>query len=322
MIPAAQKTPGSRDRVKIGELSVDRSSLVIKIISVGAILVLVGTIYLMVIRPWYMRWGATDEEVAGKMPGDEIVAEPTFNSTRAVTIEGSPEEIWPWLVQMGYGRAGFYGYDLIENLGSGGDLESAQEIVPELQGFAVGDDMPISVVATYKIKEMQGGRYLVWSDENGGAFTWGLYPLNDHQTRLVLRFRFQHRWFDWMFTDWADHIAVRKMLQGVKDRVEGRVEPVAHQNAEIALWAIAAIELLTAIVLIFKLRRWWWGWPQALAAAGILLLTLYAFPPFWIGISLEAILLASLIWIIRTSRRNEGKENSKLESAALSGAFG
>lgn len=289
----------------------------IKILSVAAILILVATVYLAVIRPWYMRWGATDEEVARVMPGDEIVAQPTFNSTRAVTIEGSPDEIWLWLVQMGYGRAGFYGYDLIENLGSQRGLESARAIIPELQGFDVGDDMPISVVATYKIKVMETGRYLIWADKNAGAFTWGLYPLNENQTRLVLRFRFQHRWYDYLFTDWADHIAVRKMLLGVKDRTEGRVEPMAFQNAEIATWALAALEFIVAIILIFKLRRWWWGWLLAITGAGILLTTLYAFPQFWLRISLEGILLVCMILIMRTSAWKQRKQNLRHHSAVL-----
>ena len=57
--------------------------------------------YLRFIRPWQLRWGATDEEVARAMPGDDVVKQPTFNATRAVTIQARPEEIWPWLVQMG-----------------------------------------------------------------------------------------------------------------------------------------------------------------------------------------------------------------------------
>jgi hypothetical protein len=291
--------------------------LAIKALSIAAILALAGTIYLIIIRPWYMRWGATDEEVARKMPGDEIVSEPTFNSTRAVTIEASPDEIWPWLVQIGYGRAGFYGYDLIENPGSPRGLKSAQEIIPELQGFEVGDDLPISVVATYEIQAMESGRYLIWADEKTGAFTWGLYPLEDHQTRLVLRFRFQHRWYDYLFTDWADHIAVRKMLLGVKDRTEGRAEPMSLQNAEIATWVVAVGELIIAIFLIFKLRIWWRGWLFALAAAGVLLVTLYAFPPLWISIFLEGVLLVSLFMIVRISALNEGKQNSQQNTAVL-----
>ncbi len=295
----------------------ERSLFVFRVLSAAAILVLVGILYLTIIRPWYLRWGATDGEVARKMPGDEIVAQPTFNSTRAVTVYGSPEDIWPWLVQIGYGRAGFYGYDLIENLGSPRGLESAREIIPELQRFEVGDDLPISVVATYKIREMKPGRYLIWADENDGAFTWGLYPLNVHQTRLVLRFRFHHRWYDYLFTDWADHIAVRKMLLGVKDRAEGRVEPVIYQNTEIATWAFAAVELILAIILIFKLPRWWWGWLLALTGSGILLINLYTFPPIWLSISLEGILLVCLILIVRISAIEKGKQDLHQNTAVL-----
>jgi hypothetical protein len=72
---------------------------------------------------------------------------PTFLATRAITIQGTPEEIWPWLVQMGYGRAGFYGYDILENLGSPTGMASATTILPELQNFKVGDKVPISPVA-------------------------------------------------------------------------------------------------------------------------------------------------------------------------------
>src|SRR6266568_4978128 len=73
--------------------------------------------YLLFIRPWQLRWGATDEEVARAMSGDEFVKTPTFNATRGVTINAPPEEIFPWLVQMGVTRAGWYSYDLLDNLG-------------------------------------------------------------------------------------------------------------------------------------------------------------------------------------------------------------
>src|ERR1700693_2913735 len=89
--------------------------------------------YLRFIRPWQLRWGATDEEVACAMPGDDVVQSPTFNATRAVTIQARPEEIWPWLVQIGCKRAGWYSYDWIDNLG----IPSANRIVPELQHLEV-----------------------------------------------------------------------------------------------------------------------------------------------------------------------------------------
>ena len=67
------------------------------------------------VRPWHLRWGATADEVHGAMPGDDVVPKAQFNATRAVTIDAPPERVWPWIVQLGYRRAGFYTYDLIDN---------------------------------------------------------------------------------------------------------------------------------------------------------------------------------------------------------------
>src|SRR6476646_5195066 len=92
-------------------------------------------VYVRFIRPWQLRWGATDDEVARAMPGDEVVLQPTFNATRALTIQARPEEIWPWLVQIGITRAGWYSYDWVDNLGR----PSAERILPDLQRLAVGD---------------------------------------------------------------------------------------------------------------------------------------------------------------------------------------
>jgi hypothetical protein len=71
-------------------------------------------VYLFWIRPWHLRWGATDAEVERAMPGDDELENPTHVATRAVTIRARPAEIWPWLVQMGYQRGGMYTYDWID----------------------------------------------------------------------------------------------------------------------------------------------------------------------------------------------------------------
>ena len=97
-------------------------------------------VYLKIVRPRQVRWGATDEEVSRWMPGDDIVDNPTFNATRAITIEAAPEEIWPWIVQMGLGRAGWYSYDWVDNLGR----PSAREVLPDYQLPRPGDLVPIS----------------------------------------------------------------------------------------------------------------------------------------------------------------------------------
>jgi hypothetical protein len=67
------------------------------------------------LRPWHLRWGATDGEVSAPMPGDGVIDRPSFNATRAITVAAPPAEVWPWLVQIGFGRAGWYSYDLFDN---------------------------------------------------------------------------------------------------------------------------------------------------------------------------------------------------------------
>jgi hypothetical protein len=214
-----------------------------KIIAVFALVAAILGIYWRWVRPRHLRWGATDEEAARAMPGDELNARPAFRATRAITIEAKPDAIWPWLVQMGYGRAGFYGYDILENLGSPRGLRSADQIVPELQGLTVGDEIPLSAAGGLALHAIVPNEYLVWAGGPGwGGITWALYPADEERTRLVSRVQFTHGWrnpaqllFD-LFTEFADYLAVRKILQGVKDRVEGRREPMAKANGEFAVY--------------------------------------------------------------------------------------
>jgi len=228
--------------------------------AIGVMLVITTT-YLLVARPGQMRWGATDAEFARAMPGDALSHDPTFLATRAITITATPEVIWPWLVQIGYGRAGFYGYDILENVGSPRGLRSADHIVPVLQRLAVGDPLPLSAAGGLMVNAIAPNRYLVWSGTSGvypGAFTWALYPIDAQHTRLVSRIQWSHHWLQPkllgmdLFTEFTDHLAVRKILQGVKDRSEGRVESFARQTFEFVtlLWALFA--LLAALWLVVR----------------------------------------------------------------------
>ena len=89
-------------------------------------------------RRWYNRWGATDEELTRPMPGDDLVKAPKLGYTRAITIEAPPEQVWPWLAQIGQGRGGFYSFDGLENL-IGCDIHSTDQILPDHQHLAAGD---------------------------------------------------------------------------------------------------------------------------------------------------------------------------------------
>jgi hypothetical protein len=284
-------------------------SIATRLLAVMALPGLLYAIYLLAIRPASLRWGATAEEVARSMPADDLVPSPSFCATRAITIQGRPEDIWPWLVQIGYGRAGFYGYDLIQNLGSSTGIRSARSILPELQHPKTGDVLPISAVAALVFGSIQPDRSLVWrgaATPVDGSFVWALYPVDASHTRLISRIRLRYHWrsralaLD-LFTEFADHVAVPKILLGLKGRVEGRPpQALAAEAVEIAVWVLAFAELVAATVLVFRRRRWWRAWLLALAAGLLLLFALYAHAPEWIPAALVCIFLALMLRFSRS----------------------
>ena len=96
---------------------------------------LVAAAYALVLRPRLVRWGASDEEVARRFPGEELIPGGTRAATMAITIEAPPAEVWPWLVQMGCNRAGWYSWDRLDN----GGRQSAHELHLEWLDLSVGD---------------------------------------------------------------------------------------------------------------------------------------------------------------------------------------
>jgi len=183
-------------------------------------------VYIGVYRPRQLRWGATDEEVARIMPGDEIVSRPVFNATRAVTVNARPEEIWPWLVQIGFGRAGWYSYDILDNLGR----HSSEEILPEYQHLEPGDLIPLGPGAESGlfVKEIRPNESMVWWERSrqSATWAWGLYPIDGAQTRLVTRVRNDYRKgtsnfiFGILLIEPADFPLMRKCMLGIKRRVD------------------------------------------------------------------------------------------------------
>lgn len=177
-------------------------------------------------RPWQLRWGATAEEISHRMTGDEVVPNPTFNATRAVTIEAPPETVWPWLVQIGFGRAGWYSYDLLDNLAR----HSSEQVVPALQHIEVGDLIPLGPGKNtgMRVKEFETGRSIVWWDDKNHltTWTWLLDPLDTGRTRLITRVRARSSWRHpstvmWMpLLELADFPMMRKCLLGIKRRAE------------------------------------------------------------------------------------------------------
>ena len=168
-----------------------------KLARIGGVLVLIvtvlGVIYVVAVRPWQLHRGATLEEVARPLPGDDRVPDPKFEYTQAITIEAPPEEVWPWLVQIGYHRAGWYSHDWIHRLlGVAGSVDdprrSADRIVPELQDLAVGDLIEIAPEMGFEVLELEPNRFLLTVTEDG-SWVWVLDPIDADTTRLITRMR-------------------------------------------------------------------------------------------------------------------------------------
>lgn len=169
--------------------------------------------YALVIRPRILRWGATDQEVARPLPGDELIPAPKMNITQAVTIRAPAREIWPWLVQIGYKRAGWYSHDRIHRLlrvaGSVDDERgSAERIIPELQNLQVGDFIGVAPEMGYNVAILEPQQAMVWfTSVDMGSFVpfdpaegrpekhllsswaWILHEIGADTTRLIVRIR-------------------------------------------------------------------------------------------------------------------------------------
>lgn len=181
------------------------------------------------LRPWYGRWGATDAEVKKRLPGDDQVAHPNLESTRAITIQAPSEQVWPWLVQMGQGRGGLYSYERLENL-VGCGMHNADSINPEDQQLNIGDKIRLSQdenTPHFVVTAIEPGKAIILGGDDPPT-SWGfiLEPIDEASTRLIIRFR-QHyepkptNVLAWrIFTDPITFVMERKMLQGIKLRVE------------------------------------------------------------------------------------------------------
>ena len=180
-------------------------------------------------RRRHLRWGATDEEVAAPMPGDSIVRETSFSATRAITIDAPPEAVWPWIVQIGFGRAGFYSYDLFDNAAR----PSAETILPELQNPQVGDWVPmagkITEATAFRVKAFEEPSWLLWEKPHS-TWAWKLTRLDGERTRLVVRLKDRYQWrsnpgaalLSLVLFEFGDFPMMRRLLLGLKRRAEQR----------------------------------------------------------------------------------------------------
>ncbi|MEV0425628.1 SRPBCC family protein [Micromonospora sp. NPDC050495] len=184
--------------------------------------------YPVPVRRWIRFWGATNMEIVGEMPGDELIEGPDLETTRAVTVAAPPAAVWPWLVQMGSGRGGAYTYDWIENL-LGLDMHSADTILPQFQDLKVGDGLPVGVGGpVLRCALLEPERALAFlSDDHRWLWSFRLTPERDGGTRLVSRNRIVtakpsllRTAFDRTVMEPGSWVMERRMLLGIKARAE------------------------------------------------------------------------------------------------------
>lgn len=196
-----------------------------------------------VLRWSHNRWGATPAEVAAAMPGDELVPKPKITSTRAITINAAPRDVWPWLVQIGQGRGGFYSYDALENLVRC-DIHSADRIIPQLQQLHPGDLIRLAPAGSpsFQVSRIQPPSILTLvgadpktqvaapipatPEDMASTWQWVLHPvLNGRGTRLIARQRLSYPRRQsalWHLVEPVSFVMERRMLHGIKARAEGQ----------------------------------------------------------------------------------------------------
>ena len=196
---------------------------------------------------WLGRtYGASAAERQRWLPGDELCADPQVVTTHAISIDAPADHVWPWLVQMGWGRGQWYTARWVDRLLFPHNRPSADHLIPQLQHLAVGDrilDGPPETNCAFVVDQVEPYRHLVlysrehlppgWSERFGAGIDWSwafvLDDLHDGRTRFVLRSRM--RVVPWWVTAFyvgaivpADFVMSRQMLRGVKARAEATSE--------------------------------------------------------------------------------------------------
>lgn len=227
-------------------------ALILFVVFAGAASIIVAWVLLNALSPRMNRWGATDAEAVRSLPGDDLVVQPKIQTNRAMTLNASPVEVWPWLAQIGYKRAGWYSYDLIHRMlriaGSVDDPRaSASRIIPELQDLKVGDAIKIAPQMAYGVVAIEPDRLIMLYagvDTSAGeklepsksmpeqylktSWVWLLEEVDTTSTRLLVRFRQDYnpsrlnRLVYRLSSELGAFFMERRTLLGINHRVEDK----------------------------------------------------------------------------------------------------
>jgi hypothetical protein len=293
---------------------------VAKIIGSLAFLMLLAlTAYFLLVQPWHVRWGTTNNEAERLLPGDDIVPQPDYRCTRAITIRAPAAEVWPWLLQIGQDRGGFYSYNWIENL-FGLDIHNVYHIVPEWQNLEVGDKVNLSPYYKMTVSIIEPSQSLVYnmpSDEFMTQATWAfiLFPLDLRTTRLIIRMRIDIGVLSkasLLLFDPGHFIMERKMMYGIKECTE-RTQGITtgHRISE-AIWFISIIIAGLGILILLFSRRWLWTLLIAsLGTISLILVFFRAYSSPLYGCLLALSIIGALIWSFWPQKQSQTNKRSR-----------
>ena len=203
-----------------------------KFVGILAGLAVLAVMVIVALMPWMDRWGATTDEIGASLPGDELVPAPRYVYSRVVTVNATPENIYPWLVQMGAERGGMYTYSWFETNILRCELINADRIHEEWQGLKVGDKVKMCPSnwgpPAYEVALLIPNQAVVVGHRENGRWSdvWQfvLVPQADGTTRLVARGRDTKTGTIWDVIRPGQFIMERGMLLGIKERAEGMAQ--------------------------------------------------------------------------------------------------
>ncbi len=261
-------------------------------------------------RPWYLGWGADAALKTAPLPGDNLLWLGRPRETRAIVIHAPASRVWPWVAQIGQDRAGFYSYEILENL-VGCKMRNLDYLVPAFQRWEEGDRLWMyppdraGGLGQAPLARHDPGHALVFytrrpgtalTDQPDGTWAFVVEPIDKDTSRLIMRGRgratlgllgasFERGIFE------PIHFAMeRKMMEGIKLRAEYRPVSKAGDDLQVSLWALAFAAFIASGVFILEGRGWRWH-AVTFTAAGLLfgLLTLVQ-PSVFLGAPLVALL--------------------------------
>jgi len=206
-----------------------------KLLKVAGFLVgiaILGVIAIVLLMPRMDRWGATQAEISGSFTGDELVPSPHITYTRAISINAKPEEIYPWIVQLGAEKGGMYSYSWFETNILQCELINADRIHEEWQNLKVGDPMKMcpgtSGPPPYEIAILKPNQSIIMGHKENGAWVevwqFNIIPEKNGTTRLVIRSRNAAQGWFWDLIRPGEFVMMRSMMWGIKERAEGMAE--------------------------------------------------------------------------------------------------